>query len=229
MGNTTLKGNFVHHIQKILIITFAIPFFCFGTEVVQNAIQDDKKLNYAYQESINLLDKEQKIKLKNAQLLWIKYRDSLCEFEDTLLISEHWIEEKNSNSKALECISRLSIVRTKELNEYTRLVLCTKNNNCVGETIIIGGINEYRPFGVPGGYKNTRINNNSFMVEYYGNHNVQGKKLKRFWEKRASELCPKGYDTLKGKTFTTESGLIVGTRIRHASVYPIFKSAIQCK
>jgi uncharacterized protein YecT (DUF1311 family) len=40
----------------------------------------DAKLNKAYQDFMSKLDESEKVQLKNAQLAWLKYRDTNCEF-----------------------------------------------------------------------------------------------------------------------------------------------------
>jgi hypothetical protein len=69
-----------------------------------------------------LLNDTQKLALRNAQRLWIKYRDAICDFEGNMFKAEHWIEDVISNPKSLKCISRLSLTRTKELNKYSELL-----------------------------------------------------------------------------------------------------------
>jgi len=109
------------HIKKMVFILVTIPLFCFADDRVKNAIEHDKQLNIAYNNAIKLLNKNQIKKLRQAQLIWIKYRDAVCEFEKELPQNDHWIRNDLSNSKSLECISRLSVARTKELNTYSKL------------------------------------------------------------------------------------------------------------
>lgn len=110
-------------LKKVLCILIIIPFICSAKEPIKNAIKYDNQLNIAYKNAIKQLSKNQKTKLKKAQRLWIKYRNAICEFEGDLPNKGHWIEDDISNSQSLKCISRLSIARTKELNEYTKSIV----------------------------------------------------------------------------------------------------------
>ncbi|MEW6981654.1 hypothetical protein AAD001_03260 [Colwelliaceae bacterium 6471] len=87
----------------------------------------------------------------------------------------------------------------------------------------------YRPYSAPGGYKDKKIEDNLYIVEYHGNNETSEVKVKELWSKRASELCPKGYDILAGRTFKNDKGIVLGRMIQHATVYPMFKSGIRCK
>jgi len=88
---------------------------------------------------------------------------------------------------------------------------------------------EYQPYSAPSGYKDKKIDENRFIVEYHGNDKISHKTVKELWKIRASELCPKGYDRLKERTFKNDRGIIVGRMIHYATVHPMYKSAIQCK
>lgn len=91
-------------------------------ELTKNAVRHDDDLNRTYKSVLALLDSHQKTAIKKAQLKWISYRDDVCEFEGKLKKSEHWIESQISNPVQIACISRLTLNRTKELNQYIDLL-----------------------------------------------------------------------------------------------------------
>ncbi|MCJ8301390.1 lysozyme inhibitor LprI family protein [Shewanella sp.] len=123
-------------LRKIIFILIITPFFCSADDLVKTAIQHDEQLNIAYKNAIPPLNKNQIKKLKKAQLLWIRYRDAICEFESDLPNKGHWIKNNIANSKSLECISRLSVARTKELNDYSKLTGSYKKNTSQNQIIL---------------------------------------------------------------------------------------------
>jgi hypothetical protein len=86
---------------------------------------------------------------------------------------------------------------------------------------------EYRPYASSGGYQDRMISENQYQVIYHGHENISQKDVKSLWERRALELCPKGYNIPKDG-IKTNKGIITGRYMR-ASVYPLFSSLIQCK
>lgn len=108
------------NLKKLVYIMISIPFICSAKDLIKDAIEHDKRLNITYESTMKLLDKSHKAKLKNTQLLWIKYRNAMCEFENDLPNNRHWIENETSNSQQLECISKLTITRIEELSKYGR-------------------------------------------------------------------------------------------------------------
>lgn len=117
------------NLKKLVYILITIPFICSAKDLIKDAIEHDKRLNVAYESTMKLLDKPHKLKLKNTQLLWIKYRNAMCEFENDLPNNRHWIENEISNSQQLECISKLSITRIEELNKYGRAATQQQKKN----------------------------------------------------------------------------------------------------
>jgi len=124
-------------LKNITFMFFVASFICSADELVEDAIKNDNDLNDAYKNAIEQLNDIQKVKLKKAQLLWIKYRNAICDFEADLPKKGHWIEDKVSNSRSLECISRLSKVRTQELNYYSRLIAETKRTQQIEYTDVV--------------------------------------------------------------------------------------------
>ncbi|MBW4451637.1 MAG: lysozyme inhibitor LprI family protein [Nostoc indistinguendum CM1-VF10] len=78
----------------------------------QNA---DKKLNQVYQQLLPTLERSRKQKLIAAQLAWIKFRDTNCEFERSKY--EGGSIASNIYSGCLENTTNL---RTQELQEYLK-------------------------------------------------------------------------------------------------------------
>ncbi|QKQ76886.1 lysozyme inhibitor LprI family protein [Nostoc sp. TCL240-02] len=78
----------------------------------QNA---DKKLNRAYQQLLPTLEKSRKQKLIAAQLAWVKFRDTNCEFERSKY-------EGGSIAPSIYagCLENLTKLRTQELQQYLK-------------------------------------------------------------------------------------------------------------
>lgn len=76
----------------------------------QNA---DKKLNQVYKQLLPKLSKSRQQKLISAQLAWIKFRDSSCEFERSAY-------EGGSIAPAIysACLEETTKQRTQQLREY---------------------------------------------------------------------------------------------------------------
>lgn len=117
------------NLKIVVYILILIPFICSAKDLIKDAIEHDKRLNNTYESIMELLDKPHKSSLKKAQLLWIKYRNTMCEFENDLPNHRHWIENEISNSQQLECISRLSITRAEELNKYAKATIQQQKKN----------------------------------------------------------------------------------------------------
>jgi hypothetical protein len=66
-------------------------------------------------------------------------------------------------------------------------------------TVIISGCSSYKPrnegfFKV--GYEETMLADGKYKLTYYGSDHDDGEDVKRFWHRRAHELCGEvGYDT----------------------------------
>ncbi|QMS88898.1 lysozyme inhibitor LprI family protein [Nostoc edaphicum CCNP1411] len=75
----------------------------------------DKKLNQAYQKLVSTLEKPRKQKLIAAQLAWIKFRDTNCEFERSRY-------EGGSIAPTIYfgCLENTTKLRTQELQEYLK-------------------------------------------------------------------------------------------------------------
>lgn len=72
----------------------------------------DKELNVAYQNLMKLISPQEKIKLVEAQKLWIKFRDAECSFQG--------MEYKGGSFESMTvimCKTKLTEQRTKDLKE----------------------------------------------------------------------------------------------------------------
>ncbi len=56
-----------------------------------------------------------------------------------------------------------------------------------------------------GGYKDKEIGTDHYYVEYLGNGTTSRETVNAYWGKRASELCPNGYNELSPKTGENDS------------------------
>ncbi len=78
----------------------------------QNA---DKKLNQVYQQLLSTLERSRKQKLIAAQLAWIKFRDTNCEFERS-----RYEGGSIAPSIYLGCLGDTTKLRTQQLQEYLK-------------------------------------------------------------------------------------------------------------
>jgi len=83
----------------------------------------------------------------------------------------------------------------------------------------------YQPYTWSGGYKDTKIEENKFQVEYYGNGTTSPQALETYWNQRAQELCPNGFDILQENNGANQANFGTGTSFQH----PWKKATIQCK
>ncbi|WP_375512373.1 lysozyme inhibitor LprI family protein [uncultured Nostoc sp.] len=78
----------------------------------QNA---DKKLNQLYQQLLPTLETSRKQKLTAAQLAWVKFRDTNCEFERS-----RYEGGSTAPSIYFGCLENTTKLRTQELQEYLK-------------------------------------------------------------------------------------------------------------
>ncbi|WP_045856500.1 CC0125/CC1285 family lipoprotein [Teredinibacter purpureus] len=81
---------------------------------------------------------------------------------------------------------------------FTIFVLC-----------LSGCATAYGKYGFSGGYKDKQLDDGSIEVSYQGNGTTSPETVELYWEKRAAELCPSGYDIV-----SKENG-------GHSSYYPV--------
>jgi uncharacterized protein YecT (DUF1311 family) len=75
----------------------------------------DKKLNQVYRQVVSTLVQKEKQHLIDAQLAWIKYRDSNCDFEIYQSLGGTGYGGFLSN-----CLERMTNARTKELQNWQK-------------------------------------------------------------------------------------------------------------
>lgn len=96
-----------------------------------------------------------------------------------------------------------------------------------GCILLSGCATGYQAYTWSGGYKDKALGKNHYLVEYYGNGTTSIEMLNMFWNTRAVELCPNGYDVVDENKGKTDGGIFLGgvTSIDH----PWLKAEIQCK
>jgi uncharacterized protein YecT (DUF1311 family) len=104
--------------RKISTIALFILLFSRVGYAENNATYHDNKINGAYKTAMSFLNEQYKNQLRDAQSLWLKYRDATCYFEDSISKNKHRVEDDISKLEYIECISRLSATRIKELEGY---------------------------------------------------------------------------------------------------------------
>ncbi|MBN3924665.1 lysozyme inhibitor LprI family protein [Nostoc sp. NMS4] len=78
----------------------------------QNA---DKKLNQVYQQLVSTLEKSRKQKLIAAQVAWVKFRDTNCEFERSKYEGGSIVP-----TIYFGCLENTTKLRTQQLQEYLK-------------------------------------------------------------------------------------------------------------
>lgn len=73
----------------------------------------DRKLNQVYQQLRPKLNRKQRQRLTQAQLNWIKFRDTTCEYE-----RGEWSNGTGATSAQLFCLARVTEQRTVDLQRY---------------------------------------------------------------------------------------------------------------
>lgn len=73
----------------------------------------DRKLNQVYQQLRPKLDSKQRQRLTQAQLNWIKFRDTTCEYE-----RGEWGNGTGATSAQLFCLARVTEQRIADLQRY---------------------------------------------------------------------------------------------------------------
>lgn len=93
--------------------------------------------------------------------------------------------------------------------------------------VLSGCATPYQAHTWSGGYKDKKVGENHYLVEYYGNGTTSVTMLKEFWNRRATEVCPNGYDVLTQDKGATDGGIFLGgiTSIEH----PWLKAEIACR
>ncbi|WP_369743934.1 hypothetical protein AB8S08_04950 [Pseudidiomarina sp. PP-1MA] len=78
-----------------------------------------------------------------------------------------------------------------------------------------------------GGYKDSKLGDGHYLVEYYGNGTTLPATVEQFWAKRATELCPTGFEAVNNNTGATDGGIFVGGAV--SIDHPWKKAEIKCK
>ena len=73
----------------------------------------DKKLNQVYQQLQSKLTANQKQRITNAQLAWIKFRDASCDYE-----RGQFEGGTMASPVGIHCLAEMTAKRTKELEKY---------------------------------------------------------------------------------------------------------------
>lgn len=115
-----------------------------------------------------------------------------------------------------------NIRRTRSVTLY-RLILAT--------ALLSGCATGYQSFTWTGGYKDRDLGDGLYAVDYVGNGTTPPELVSLYWEQRASELCPRGYNVQSRETGTrsVETASVVGTAvIPISSSHPWITGTIRC-
>ncbi|BDX05164.1 hypothetical protein [Planctobacterium marinum] len=95
-----------------------------------------------------------------------------------------------------------------------------------------GCVTGYQAYTWSGGYKDQQIGVGRYWVEYLGNASTSPELVLERWHKRASELCPDGYDEVgneEGANQSTAVGVAGSAVIPISFSHPYVKGEIECK
>tara|TARA_B100001063_G_scaffold224919_1_gene233329 strand:+ start:60 stop:380 length:321 start_codon:yes stop_codon:yes gene_type:complete len=92
-------------------------------------------------------------------------------------------------------------------------------------SLVAGCATGYQAHTWSGGYKDSQLGENHYLVEYYGNGTTSPETVDLYWKKRAEELCASGYEIVSDETGATNGGIFIGATIDH----PWQKAEIKCK
>lgn len=107
----------------------------------------DDSLNETYQRFIKTLSTDETKELRRVQRLWIKYRDTICEFESEFYANESWFSESMKGNEKLKCLRRITKSRIQELSRYIRF---KQKSNSLTFKGIINIIDDYSTNGIDG-------------------------------------------------------------------------------
>jgi uncharacterized protein YecT (DUF1311 family) len=122
----------MHNVPRYIILSIYLlasvntyADFIIGNDVKNCTAQElaniDATLNERYARLMNLLSGQAQQSLKQAQRQWIKYRDSVCDFEKNYLTPDDWYAEDAKGAMRLNCLVRLTKNRVVEFNKYINL------------------------------------------------------------------------------------------------------------
>lgn len=92
--------------------------------------------------------------------------------------------------------------------------------------LITGCATGYQKYSWAGGYKDKSVGDNKYLVEYYGNGTTSPQTVDEFWNKRASEVCPNGFNVLEEAGGANQGSFTSGTT---TFSHPWKKATISCK
>jgi len=85
---------------------------------------------------------------------------------------------------------------------------------------------KHRRYTWSGGYKDTDLGEGKYLVEYFGNGTVSRATVEAFWERRANEVCPKGFDLVRDEKGKNDGGIFVSPAV--TIDHPWKKAVIKC-
>ena len=91
-------------------------------------------------------------------------------------------------------------------------------------SFVSGCATGYQKYTWSGGYKDKLVGENEYLVEYYGNGTTSPQTVESFWNQRASEICPNGFEIIDNKEGES-SGSFGATTFSH----PWKKARIKCQ
>jgi len=88
---------------------------------------------------------------------------------------------------------------------------------------ISGCATGYKKYGLTGGYKDSALDDGNIKLDYIGNGSNSIDQVSEFWNRRAVELCPNGFEKVQFE----EGGNT--THYPIVSYHPWIKSIIKCE
>jgi hypothetical protein len=84
-------------------------------------------------------------------------------------------------------------------------------------------ITPYQKMGFRGGYKNTQVQPDLYFIEVQVNGFSGKTRAVEYWHKRASELCPGGYEMIQQNTGENKSVYVANNPNGQINVYNVKK------
>lgn len=85
--------------------------------------------------------------------------------------------------------------------------------------LITGCATPYKPNGMGGGYRDMKIGENKYEVAFNGNGYSSMEHVEKHWARRASEVCPNGYDVLYETSDINEANISGETALPVGGAY----------
>jgi hypothetical protein len=100
---------------------------------------------------------------------------------------------------------------------------------CVMAALVAAGCaTKYRPHGFSGGYSETKVGDDGWIVTFKGNGFTSRSRAMEYTYRRAGELCPRGFDVVDADRYSTTSYAVGQDSVREINK-PAAVLAVRCR